>query len=148
MNCEIGCEKCRTNYAIGRSSKFIINHLRPKLITSLLWKIFRLFVLSLCIAVIMIYLSRMGELTGIQDQWRIILYALGGILYVLTLIYMVIAFKLFCRRLGMKDIEVFCYQTEISKHNKDSRRILTEFLEKININQYEVSDLEEGAVKL
>ena len=86
----------------------------------------------------------MGDLTGFENDWRIFLYALGGILYVLTLIYMVLTFRMFCKRLGMKDIDVFCYQTEIAKHNKDSRRILTDFLEKIHMNQYEVSDLEEG----
>jgi len=142
-NCEMGCEKCRTNYAIGRSSKFILNQMRPKLITSLLWKIFKIFVLCLAISGIIIYLSTMGNMTGLQNQWRIFLYTLDAVLFLLTLVYMFLAFRLFCKRLGMKDIEVFCYQTEIAKHNKDSRRILTDFLEKMQVNQYEVSDLEE-----
>lgn len=143
MNCEIGCEKCRTNYAIGQSNKFILNQMKPKLITSLLWKLFRLFLIFLTISSILIYLSRMGELTGVQLQWRIFLYVLSSLLYLLTCFHMILTFKMFCRRLGMKDIEVFCYQMEMGKHQKEGRRILTEFLEKIKVNQYEMSDLEE-----
>ena len=84
----------------------------------------------------------MGDLNDLQNNWRIFLYSLEAILYLLTLVYMFLTFRLFCKRLGMKDIEVFCYQTEIARHGKDSRRILTDFLEKMQINQYEVSDFE------
>lgn len=146
MNYEIGCKNCRTNYAIGKSSKLIINQMKPKLITSLLWKLFRLFILCIIISVIIIYLSRMEEssLNEFEKQWRIFLYVIGSFLYFLTLVYLFLILRLFCKRLGIKDIEVYCYQTEIAKHTRDSKRILTEFLEKLHMNQFEMSEMEES----
>lgn len=144
-NCEIGCEKCRTNYAIGKSNKLIINQMKPKLITSLFWKLFRLFLLFLTITIVIIYLSRISTiLTDFEENWRIFLYILVSFLYILTLIYMFLTLRIFCKRLGIKDIEVFCYQTEIAKHTRDSRRIITEFLEKMHLNEYEISEMEDS----
>lgn len=141
-NCEMGCGKCRTNYAIGSSRRYIINHLKPKLISSLLWKVFKVFGVSLINAVIIIYLSKLDDLNDFENKWRLFLYSICSILFFLILAYFGLLMRIFCLNLGTKDIEIYCNQTEIAKHNKNSKEILKDFLEKIHLNNYNLSGIE------
>lgn len=102
------------------------------MISSLLWRIFKIFSITLVVSFIVIFLTQLENLSDVESEWRYFLYGFSGLLYLLCFIYIGLTLRFFCVNLGIKDIEIYCNQTEIARHNKNSKEILKNFLEEMH----------------
>lgn len=126
---EFGCETCKANYAIGRSSTKALAHITPNVITSWLAKAFVSFAFIVAMILIMIYISSFENEADLVKNWRVVLIVLFGIIMGLSVIYIIVTIRDTIKKLSRSDIEIYCNQTEIGLHTKNAKEILRDFFE-------------------
>lgn len=132
------CEYCKAQYAIGRSQTRLLTHITPGLITSWLGKTFLCFVTIVITILLIIYVTSFDVDSGLVRSWKIGLIVLFSIVLSLLLIYIIFVVRLTVKKLRRSDIEIYCNQTEIALHTRNSKEILQDYFD--NMAQYSQSE--------
>jgi len=132
------CADCKANYAIGRSQTKLLTHITPGLITSWLGKMFICFVTIVITILLIIYVTSFDGDNGVVRSWKIGLIVLFSIVLSLLVIYIIFVVRLTVKKLRRSDIEIYCNQTEIAFHVRNSKDILQDYFD--NMAQYSASD--------
>ena len=134
------CPICCRDYAIGKSENEILKHIPHSMVTACICKLFRFFLIILAIILIMIYINSVGSYdnNAIISTWKIILIILFAICIALIILYGGCMLKTSLNRLKLKDFELYCYQTEIAYHNRNSKEIFKKYIEGIEEENYSI----------
>jgi len=147
------CEDCKANYAIGRSQTKLLTHITPGLITSWLGKMFVCFVTIVITILLIIYVTSFDGDNGVVRSWKIGLIVLFSIVLSLLVIYIIFVVRLTVKKLRRSDIEIYCNQTEIAFHVRNSKDILQDYFDNMaqysasedhSFDDYEVIDFQDG----
>ena len=110
----------------------MMNQMKPSIIAAFFWKILEIFLIIFIATIIIFYLVSLEESTSVAAKvWKVVIIILASIINFLAIFHAALHIKSIWWSIGIKDIQIYCNQTELDKYSKNSREILSDFLNKV-----------------
>lgn len=106
--------------------------MKPSIIGAFFWKILEIFLILFIATLIIFYLITLEASNSLMAKiWKIVIIILASTINFLAIFHTILHIKEIWWSIGIKDINIYCNQTEMDKYQRNSKEILSDFLNKV-----------------